>query len=372
MLTQGNTTELSFEQLLDNLLGKLSERECEILKHRYQLSNDISKKATLKKIGDQYDITRERVRQIERDALRKLVELRKEQEFAMHLAEMEQQVIKFLERKGGIVREDQLIKELAEANYGFDKYHTNSFVFVLDNFFESVSNEYNHDYFHNLWKLYDVQLHVLLNWLQNLEKELSAKNQLLQKDELHSLAEQKIHDELKSLIDKYLARHDDLELQHLLESYIETSKIFKSNLLGLWGLSHWNTVSPKKLADKIQLVFEKHRNPLHFREIAEKINEAKFDHKNICPATVHNELIANGNYVLIGRGIYAMQTWGYSAGTVADVITSILKQAGQALSKDDIYEQVLNQRKVNKSTIYLTLINKNKFAKDDQGKFFIK
>jgi len=42
------------------------------------------------------------------------------------------------------------------------------------------------------------------------------------------------------------------------------------------------------------------------------------------------------------------------------------------LNRDQIYQQVLEQRQVNKSTIYLTLINKDKFSKLDSGEFALK
>jgi hypothetical protein len=40
---------------------------------------------------------------------------------------------------------------------------------------------------------------------------------------------------------------------------------------------------------------------------------------------VHNELIRNKDFVLVGRGIYALKEWGYEPGTVSHVIEAILK-----------------------------------------------
>jgi RNA polymerase primary sigma factor len=66
------------QQVLDNdelqqlflLLGRIDEREARILKLRYGLDGDDP--MTLKEIGEQIGLTRERVRQIEHEALRKL------------------------------------------------------------------------------------------------------------------------------------------------------------------------------------------------------------------------------------------------------------------------------------------------------------
>jgi len=147
------------------------------------------------------------------------------------------------------------------------------------------------------------------------------------------------------------------------------AKKVEKNILNTWGLAEWPDVRPKKLSDKIHLVFTKVEKPLHFRDVAEMINTSNFDKKTICAATVHNELIANEGYVLIGRGIYAKKDWGYTPGTVTDIIVRILNDESRPMSKDEIYQEVLKQRQVNPSTIYLSLINKDKFNKVEGGLF---
>jgi RNA polymerase primary sigma factor len=57
------------EKLINQALAPLSQRQKEVIKMRFGLR---SQPLTLAAIGDQYDITRERVRQIEEKALKKL------------------------------------------------------------------------------------------------------------------------------------------------------------------------------------------------------------------------------------------------------------------------------------------------------------
>ena len=57
---------------LSEVLDVIDEREATILRLRYGLGEDGSEPMTLKEIGKVVGLTRERVRQIERDALRKL------------------------------------------------------------------------------------------------------------------------------------------------------------------------------------------------------------------------------------------------------------------------------------------------------------
>jgi RNA polymerase primary sigma factor len=55
---------------LEEVLGTLSEREAKVLKLRFGLEG--SKAMTLEEVGKVFGVTRERIRQIEAKALRKL------------------------------------------------------------------------------------------------------------------------------------------------------------------------------------------------------------------------------------------------------------------------------------------------------------
>ncbi|MDQ3874285.1 MAG: sigma-70 family RNA polymerase sigma factor [Actinomycetota bacterium] len=64
------------EQVLHRALGELPDRDREVLKLRYGLNGDDGSPKSLEEIGRRLGLTRERVRQIETDALQKLAVLR--------------------------------------------------------------------------------------------------------------------------------------------------------------------------------------------------------------------------------------------------------------------------------------------------------
>ena len=68
--------DISLAKCLEETLSKLGEKEKEIIKMRYGIG--IDKKYTLEQIGQIYGLTRERIRQIERRALRKMKKLDKD------------------------------------------------------------------------------------------------------------------------------------------------------------------------------------------------------------------------------------------------------------------------------------------------------
>ncbi|MEK7098117.1 MAG: hypothetical protein AAB906_04690, partial [Patescibacteria group bacterium] len=124
--------------------------------------------------------------------------------------------------------------------------------------------------------------------------------------------------------------------------------------------------------DKIYLVLKNNGKPMHFVGITEKINEISFDAKKANAATVHNELILDNKYILVGRGLYSLKEWGYKTGTVADVVVEILKNNPAGLTRDEIIEEVLKQRLVKRATIILALMNRDKFEKTENNKYKLK
>jgi DNA-directed RNA polymerase delta subunit len=151
---------------------------------------------------------------------------------------------------------------------------------------------------------------------------------------------------------------------------LEVSEEIKQNVFGKWGLAKWKEISPKGTREKAYLVLKETGKPLHFRDIAKKIDAYHLNKKKTHFQTVHNELIKDNNFVLVGRGIYALVEWGYKKGTVKDVIESILKQSQEPLSREAILEKVLEVRKVKSSTIIINL--NNYFSKSEEGKYALK
>ncbi len=107
-------------------------------------------------------------------------------------------------------------------------------------------------------------------------------------------------------------------------------------------------------------------SPMHFREVAKAIVETF--KKKAHSATTHNELIKDGRFVLVGRGVYALKEWGYRAGVVKDVIRELIAERGP-MTKEEIIDSVLKERYLKENTILVNLSNKDYFKKDKEGKY---
>jgi Holliday junction resolvasome RuvABC DNA-binding subunit len=136
-----------------------------------------------------------------------------------------------------------------------------------------------------------------------------------------------------------------------------------AELNGQWGLTKWPMVNPKNIRDKIYVILHEHGSHMHFNEIAAAIRESDFKRKDVTTQAIHNELIKDKRFVLIGRGIYALQEWGYKKGTVADMISEVLNEAGEPLHRDEIVKRVLKMRHVKETTILLNLQGKDQFKR---------
>ncbi|HXY18340.1 MAG TPA: hypothetical protein VEH48_02910, partial [Candidatus Nitrosopolaris sp.] len=136
-----------------------------------------------------------------------------------------------------------------------------------------------------------------------------------------------------------------------------------AQLHGRWGLIKWPMVNPKNIRDKIYVILHDAKKPMHFSEIAAAIKKSDFKRKDVTTQAIHNELIKDKRFVLIGRGIYALREWGYKKGTVADVIAEVLRKEGGPLHRDEIVRRVLKSRQVKETTILLNLQGKPQFKR---------
>ena len=166
----------------------------------------------------------------------------------------------------------------------------------------------------------------------------------------------------------------DNQLNYEHPNYIRAVASISKQLSSLddqWGLTKWPTVNPKNIRDKIYVILQNKKEPMHFNDIAEAISASSFRKKDVTLQAIHNELIKDPRFVLIGRGIYALRDWGYKKGTVSQIITSILEEAKTPLTREEIVKNVLKVRKVKETTVLLNLQNKKLYQRVDKNTYTV-
>ena len=333
---KGKSITLNFFDSVNILLADLPKRSQEILKKRFGLAD--GRIETLEKIGQDYGITRERVRQIISDAINKVSKSSGPDVFKL----AEDKIILEILGNSGIISEEDLVKNLGVN----DPMESRSVAFLAACSSKIVSVE-------------DKGL-IKKSWVisKNILKDVRNAEEIAKK----VLDESKTPLTDAEMAQRIMAKDKDVSKSEVL-NFLSVLKNISKNKFGKWGFSSWMEINPKGTRERIYLVLKEEKKPLHFREIAKLIDKSGINKKKSHPQTVHNELIKDKRFILIGRGIYALGEWGYVPGTIKDVLEEILKRSGQPMTKEEIIEEVLKVRKVKKTTIMINLNNKNRFAK---------
>ena len=346
---------LNLQEMLDNLFLVLTEKEAMVIKRRFALQGN--QKQTLEKIGKHFNVTRERIRQIESIALGKLRRTVR----TTRLDEVNDLSKAILRAYGGVMREDDLVSQTLQRIKGSAEMDgaVLRLSFSIDN--EMIAGKRSNTYV-PFWRLDSLAMQDISLIVMNIVKILRKRKSCMKTDEIFSAIQS---------LNLFEGRMPSAEL---ILSCLKIDERLREIVEG-WGLTDWRFVRPRSIRDKVEIILKKAGEPLHFMEIANRIREAQFDHKNVTVQAVHNELIRYPEFVLVGRGLYALKEWGYESGTVADVIERILKEKG-ALSKKEIIAEVAKQRTVKVGTISLNLqkmpyfkrVGRAVYAYDDSAK----
>jgi hypothetical protein len=333
---------------VNGLIKNLSTRNKDIISRRFGLRN--GKRETLEAIGQSYKITRERVRQIEDFSLRQLAKLIPDNsEVGKHSLEAKQ----ILSKSGGIMRESDLFTALTGNNKV--NVANASLVFLLTLAGEPVRSGEN-DSFHTYWALDRQHSDSFKNSSLALIQALNKHKKLIVADQLLDFA----------------SRNSVRGANEYMGAFMVLCKRLGSNVFGEVGLIDWNDIKPKGVRDKAYLVMKRASGPKHFSEITKMINSTKFSKRKANTQTVHNELIKDSRFVLVGRGLYGLTEWGYKPGTVKEVLIDILQNSREPIAKAELVAKTRNVRMVKENTILLNLQDSKVFAKKDNGSYTLR
>ena len=290
------------------------------------------RKETLEQIGEMLGITRERVRQLEKAILVRL-KIAADEEKLPSVYAIERILIRDLSEYGRVSRVQDIAKRIAsDGKNPLLRAHI-AFIAELSPRL-TVVNE-NDNYHHAVAiKEYGDEKKIKQE-VDEIVKTIKKEGQPLTIEELHEKLNYEHPSQVRALasISKSLAHLKDR-----------------------WGLVKWPTVNPKNIRDKIYVILADNGKPMHFSEIASSIKASDFKRRNVTTQAIHNELIKDKRFILIGRGIYALENWG-------DIISDVIREAAEPLHRDEIVKRVLKKRQVKETTILLNLQSKPQFKR---------
>lgn len=327
----------NFADSIQHLFQVLNPKEQKVIKGRYGFDISSSKR-TLESIGDDLGITRERVRQIQKAALKKLQRVIHSNKLQATMELVEH----FIKDNDYFVTQNQLVSELSKKIKPELKNIESLIVLLAD-----INPE--------ITKIKKTKK-ISKSWA--IKSKLSQKeiNQIIKTGVKILKSEKKAITPIQFLTDvqtELKKQKQGVYSRSTLSKVYSATSVIKKVQEG-YGLTSWRSIKPKSIKDKSIIIFKRQSKPLHFSQVCDLIHDAKFDTKKVTLQAVHNELIRYNEFVLIGRGIYALKDWGFKTGTVKDIIHDVLSENGP-LSKSKIIEEVLKERKVKVGTISLNL-----------------
>lgn len=324
-------------KIVNEAKGSLKLNEQKVISGRFGIGEE---RKTLSSIGKELNLSRERVRQIEKDALKKLSHIIIEKEDN----NIENILTAFAE-VGGLAKHEQIAEKFLEKvqHKDINEFNSLNLIFTLIPQLKKIekTKELEASWVFSTINKEDITK-VIEDWAKHLSKTRAPES----------------IDVLRNIN----AENGKYEITFLSELPLVSKRIIKTED-GKIGLASWPEINPRNVRDKIYFILKKEGKPTHFDDIAKKINAENLGKKKVVRATVHNELIADKRFVLVGRGIYALTEWGFKPGTVKDMIMETLKKYPKGITATEIVNEVLKQRTVKKNTILINLQTKSNFIK---------
>lgn len=299
-----------------------------------------AKETPLQRIGNDYNLTRERVRQIESQALMRFRRLVVGNTKYTSLLDEASNILK---QAWGLLKDTDLIARLINtkkfvftpqemklilvSDFDITSLKRNRLIdkcFYIDPIFEDALTNtviYIQDFFNKRWKSINVYEFIakLKNYLMNKYEEVE------------------------------LFQEDWFYMQFF--KVIRWIAVFDGKI---W-LDTYPDVNPKTIKLKILYTMRKHWEPVHYQELPDMIMK-RFPEKNIKTNTVHNELVKNNEmFVNLWLWIYWLKERWYIWWTVQSIIVRIFKKVGRQMTIKEISKELIKEKMVSPGTIILNL-----------------
>jgi len=270
-------SDFNMDSFVEDLFrdARLDDRSSVILQKRFGL--DTPQTDTLQTLGDKYNITRERIRQLESQAMRQV----KDSIVNFNtVAILKDYAEKHLSSVGGIRKDDVFIDELysllrPKKEKDIFGNQTRFVLYILGYPYFAKEN----DAFYSFWYIDNTSRQAMNMWHDDITKNLVNVEQF--------------EDAFRRV-----TTSSDIS-ESIMASFLSVSKRLGIGPYGDIGLAEWEEINPKTVRAKVFVLLKKENTPMHFTEIAKKIGSHA--------PTVHNELIKDSRFVLTGRGIYGLR-----------------------------------------------------------------
>lgn len=336
---------------LKDILIYCKPKERLVLMKKFGLNGE--KWIPLQRIGKEYNLTRERIRQIETQALMRFRRLIVWNQTYM---EVLQEAKKILDSHGGFLLEDALISKLVNKN--MFKFTRQELKLILVSDFD-VSYLKRNKYINKGFYLEPLYEDMLTRMVLFVHAHFAERKKSQDLYEFVWLLKEDFAKDFKEI--GYLK--NDLFYINFFES-IRDICVFDGKI----GLPTFEDVNPKTIKLKILYTMRRINKPVHYQELPTKIVEW-FPNKSVKLNTVHNELVKNNDiFVNLGLGIYGLKERGYIGGQVKEILVRIFNKHKRSMNVKELCKEMLKEKMVSPNTVMLNLQKyKDMFTRVEKG-----
>lgn len=341
---------------LKDILVYCKPKERLVLVKKFGLGTQ--KGVPLQRIGQEYNLTRERIRQIETQALMRFRRLIVWNETYMSVLS---EAKKILDAHGGLLWEDVLVAKLINRNL---------FKFTKDELKLILISDFDVTYLKRNKLLYKAF------YIEPLFEDLLTKMALYINDyfEKKGISED-LYEFIATVKDYFVKEYKDV-------SYLKND-LFYVNLFSLvrWfsvfdgkvGFEDFADVNPKTMKLKIYYIMKRLNKPVHYQELPAKIMDY-FPNKSCKINTIHNELVKNSDmFVNLWLWRYGLKERGYEWWVVKDILIRIFEKNDRPMAVKELCKEVLKEKMVSPNTVMLNLQKyKDVFERVDKGVYQMK
>jgi RNA polymerase sigma factor (sigma-70 family) len=337
-LLQMDLANTTVEHLFKDWLAELSDRAKEVIQLRYGLSSEI---LTLQEVGERYGVSRERIRQIEKTAIRTLQNRYKRwgevllRPFLIFLYQS------FLDQ-GGLLSESELIALLKDETLvrlgNIDPLGAFLLICEVDERFAFYKRQQ--------FAILSIYPADAVYRIQQSFKDILA-------DKLTGVSESRLKEEFKQkpTYEEYEAMLSDNFFEACLRVHPEIEQLES----GLYSLTR---TSMKRLG-AIVTAMREIGEPVHFSAITEKVNSLLPPDQHFTHRAIHAKLGQHPDiFVWVRlRGTYGLKEWGLEQGlSYVDALAQVLEDANRPLTLNQIMPRLPQYRQhFDESSILITL-----------------
>ncbi|HID61519.1 MAG TPA: hypothetical protein EYP49_02055, partial [Anaerolineae bacterium] len=331
--------ETTLAEIINRFLSDLYERERMVVEMRYGLDGQGA--CTLEEVGEVLGVTRERVRQLQKRALKHLSHSKRRQ----HIRAITALIEDALEQAGGVLNENQLCERCNAVlnSGGVDTLGATQLILDCDDRFQQVKRT-------RIWGLARYPLDSVPLICAKLKGLLKADHAplpisvLLQRFENTRFCQEQGTKWPTEFVEACLRADPNIEISND----------------GLCALVSWGSTR----LDEIVLAMRQMGHPAHFTEIARAANELLPPDKQLSPQYAYNILLSNDLFVRVGRGIFGLAEWGLpSDRCLADAAYRVLSEANRPLHIDVLTDKVLETWQARRMSVLVAVENDDRFCK---------